>query len=138
MIIKLSKKRVKGLLEKYYKEEFDCDGKVTMNISKGYVDYYEHLGCVVDTKFIGKMNVLGDVTNFKVDLSIQDIENVLKIVFEREGYEVSNVSCNYGLDSRLEGYGMGEYVESYPYFRGVEVRIKDKIKKIGGIKNEKY
>ena len=138
MIIKLNKKRVKELLEKYYKEEYDCDGKITMSVSKGSVDYYEHVGCVVDTKFRGKVNVLGEETNFNVCLSTQDIENVLKKIFEREGYEVSKVSCDYGLDSRLEGYGMGEHVEDYPYFRGVEVKIKDKIKKIGGIKNEKY
>lgn len=138
MVIKLNKKRVKELLEKYYKEEYDCDGKITMSVSKGYVDYFENMGCVVDTKFNGKMEVLGEVTNFKIELSIQDIEKVLKTIFEKEGYEVSSVSCNYGLDSKLEGYGMGEHQESYPYFRGVEVRIKDKIKKIGGIKNEKY
>lgn len=137
MIIKLSKKRVKEILENYYKDEFDCDGKITLSISKGYIDYFDHIGCVVDTKFSGKMNVLGEETNFNEELSIKDIENVLKNVFEKDGYEVLSVSCNYGLDSRSEGYGMGEHMEYYPYFRGVEVRIKDKIKRIGGIKNEK-
>ena len=136
MIIKFDKNRVKELLEKYYKEEYDCDGKITIDVSKGFVDYFDNIGCVVDTNFRGKMNVLGEATNFIVCLSIQDIENVLKKIFEKEGYDVLNVSCDYGLDSRLEGYGMGEYIESYPYFRGVEVRLKDKIKKFGGIKNE--
>ena len=41
MLIKLNKKRVKEVLEKYYKEEFDCDGKVTISVSKGACDYYE-------------------------------------------------------------------------------------------------
>lgn len=138
MVIKLNKKRVKELLEKYYREEYDCDGKITMSISKGSIDYFDNLGCIVDTKFTGKMEVLGEVTNFKVVLSIQDIENVIKNIFEKEGYEVSNVSCDYGLDSKSEGYGYYEHVVNYPYFRGVEVGIKNKTKKIGGIKNEKY
>lgn len=29
------------------------------------------------------------------------------------------------------GYGMGEHIESYPYFRGVNVNINKNVKKIG-------
>ena len=79
------------------------------------------------------MNILGDETVFNIVLSVEDIEFVIKKAFEKEGYDISDVSCDYGLDSRLKGYGMGEHIVSYPYFRGAEVRIKNKVLEKGGI-----
>ena len=133
MIVKLNKKRVKYIIEKYYRDEYGCDGKVTINVLEGPIDCYDNVGCVVNTKFKGRMSILGDETVFNIVLSIEDIECVIKKSFEKEGYDISDVSCDYGLDSRLEGFGMGEHVASYPYFRGAEVRIKNKVMEKGGI-----
>jgi len=36
-----------------------------------------------------------------------------------------------GIDSKLEGYGLGEHLVNYPYFRGVNIEINEKVKKIG-------
>lgn len=139
MIIKLDKKRVKELLEKYYKDEYDSEGKIIMHVEKDYVGYGmdEHIDCVVSATFIGKMDILGEETEFKVELYSKQINDVIRKIFEKEGYEVSDASCDSGLDYRTEGYGMGENTISYPYFKGVKVRINENVINRGGIKNEK-
>ena len=139
MVIKFDKKRVKELLEKYYKDEYDCDGKVTITASRGCVGYGmgEHIECIVKATFSGSMDVLGEVTEFKVELYSEDIIRIIKQILEDNGYSVSNVSCDSGFDYRTEGYGMGEETKSYPYFNGVEVRLNEKIKNKGEMKNEK-
>jgi len=139
MNIKLSKEKVRNLINQYYRDIYGIEGKTCIQVSKAYVGYGmgEHKDCVVDIKYKGKTKILGEESPISIDVFDNDLETIIKYYLEQEGYSVTYFSIDKGLDYKTEGYGMGEHTESYPYFRGIEVNITGK-EKIKEKENERY
>ena len=133
MKVKLTKDKVRKLINQYYSEVLDIQGKTIIRVSKDYVGYGmgEHMDCVVEISYIGKTKILGDEVSISIDVTDDELKNIISFYLEKEGYSIKGFDMDKGLDYRTEGYGMGEYKESYPYFRGVNVNINEKVKKIG-------
>lgn len=133
MNVKLSKEKVRNLINQYYRDTYEAKGKTSIKIYKGDVGYGmgEHEDCIVKITYQGKTKILGEETTFCLNISDNDLKTIIKHYLEQDGYIVSNMKIDKGLDYKTEGYGMGEHTESYPYFRGVEVNIKGKEKNKG-------
>lgn len=133
MIIKLNIEKVRNLIHNYYKDIYGIEGKVVIKASKEYVGYgmMEHKDCLLNITFKGKTIILGEETSISIVISDDELENIIHYYLEQDGYSVNNIEIDKGLEYKTEGYGMGEHTESYPYFRGIEVNIKGKEKKIG-------
>ena len=138
MNVKLSKEKVRNLINQYYREVYGIEGKTNIQVSKDYVGYGmgEHKDCVVNIKYKGKTKILGEESPISIDVFDNDLETIIKYYLEQEGYSVTYFYIDKGLDYKTEGYGMGEHTEAYPYFRGIEVNIKEK-EKIKEEENEK-
>lgn len=104
MNIKLNKEKISTIINKYYREVYEIEGKT---------------------------KILGEETPISIDISDNDLKTIIKYYLEQDGYSVTNIMIDKGLDYKTEGYGLGEHTESYPYFRGVEINIYGKEKKIG-------
>ena len=133
MNVKLSNEKVRNLINQYYREVYEIEGKTIINVYKDYVGYGmdEHKDCVVNIIYKGKTKILGVETPISIDISDNDLNTIIKYYLEQDGYSVTNIMIDKGLDYKTEGYGLGEHTESYPYFRGVEINIYGKEKKIG-------
>lgn len=133
MNVKLSNEKVRNLINQYYREVYEIEGKTIINVYKDYVGYGmdEHKDCVVNIIYKGKTKILGEETPISIDISDNDLKTIIKYYLEQDGYSVTNIMIDKGLDYKTEGYGLGEHTESYPYFRGVEINIYGKEKKIG-------
>ena len=133
MNVKLSKEKVRNLINQYYRDTYETKGKTSIKIYKGDFGYGmdEHKDCVVEITYQAKIKILGEETTFCLNISDNDLKTIIKHYLEQDGYIVTNMKIDKGLDYKTEGYGMGEHTESYPYFRGVEVNIKGKEKNKG-------
>ncbi len=133
MNVKLNKEKVRNLINQYYREVYEIEGKTIINVYKDYVGYGmdEHKDCVVNIIYKGKTKILGEETPISIDISDNDLKTIIKYYLEQDDYSVTNITIDKGLDYKTEGYGLGEHTESYPYFRGVEINIYGKEKKIG-------
>ena len=133
MKIILGKDKVRDLINQYYRDIYETEGKTNIKIYKGDVGYGmgEHKDCVVEITYQAKTKILGEETTFCLNISDNDLKTIIKHYLEQDGYIVTNMKIDNGLDYKTEGYGMGEHTESYPYFRGVEVNIKGKEKNKG-------
>ena len=133
MEVKFSKDKIRKLINQYYSEVLGIEGSAIIRVFKDYVGYGmgEHIDCVVAINYIGKTKILGDEVPISIDVNDEKLKNIISFFLEKEGYSIKRFDIDKGLDCRTEGYGMGEHIESYPYFRGVNVIINKNVKKIG-------
>lgn len=62
--------------------------------------------------------------NITINLSEDDVKQVIADYLKREGYDVTVNDVSLLVGSRLEGYGMAEH--SVNYFKGAYVNCKEK------------
>lgn len=62
--------------------------------------------------------------NITIELSENDVKEIITDYLRREGYKVSVNDVNLSVDSRLEGFGMAEHEVNY--FKGAYVKCKEK------------
>lgn len=62
----------------------------------------------------------------KETISQEEFKKILRALFDLYGFELTNVTLNDGLNSRWEGYGMGEYEVKSAYFKGVTINVNKK------------
>lgn len=137
MTIEIKKDVVSKLITRYYKEQYDMEGETSMSVSKELAGYpHESMSCVLRTKFKTKVIILGEEQTISIDINENQIMTIVKYYLEQEGHTVKDVSINKGINSAVSGYWMMEQNVYKPYFRGVEVKLEEKTKKIGGMKNE--
>lgn len=134
MELKFSKEKTIKLLEKYYQEEKDFTGKVTIKASTGSVGYgmHEMLGCILEMKIKGELDFMGEKITGEQRITEKDVEEAFKFYLDKAGYEVKKVSLDSGTTDSTEGYGLAEHTVTRSYFSGVNVITKEKVKKIGG------
>ena len=133
MVVKIDRKKAKELLESYYKEVLDIDGKITIGLTKDYVGngMSESLSCVLKIKLKGKMKLAGEETPISIDVDEETLKEAVKYAFEKDGHEVKHVRLDKGLTTKTKGPGLAGYNERNPYFRGVEISINNFVKKKG-------
>ena len=128
MELRFNEDSMKKVIEKYYMEYEDFDGKVITECNTGYVGYgmSEREDALVSIKIVGKLDVMGEKISMTRDVSSNDVLDIFKTVLGKSGYTVSDVSLDKGLKQTCEGYGMGERMVSKPYFNGIVVKTSEK------------
>ena len=131
MVLKIDKKTSLKMIEKYFKEQMDFDGRVTASPEIGWDGYgmNEHQVCKVFFKIRGKMKLLGNEVDAKLDVSDQEVNNAIAYCLMQDGYVLDSYELDCGLSSHSAGYGV-EFSDSKPYFSGMEITIKEKTKKM--------
>lgn len=122
------KNKMKDVIENYYREYEDFDGKVTAGCRMDLVGYgmAEHHDAVVSIKIKGTMKVLGMDVPMIREVNEEELFNIFRVMLDKQGHTVSSLSINSGVNESVEGYGLGEQTVKRPYFRGVTVTVKEK------------
>ncbi len=125
MEVRIRRKDMKKLLEKYYKDKEDFDGVITIRCSLGIVGYgiAETDGAEVEVKLDGYLNVMGIMVPMKRTLSEEEVKGAISSILDDAGYQVTNVSYEKGISSAIEGYGLGEHTVKRPYFNGAVAKV---------------
>lgn len=128
MEFKFGKKQMKEVLEQYYSKYEDFDGKVTAGCRLGAVGYgmSEHEDVIYSIKIAGKLHVCGVDVPMLREINDEEVMNAFKTMLGNQGYTVSSITFNAGVNESCEGYGMGEHTVRRPYFNGVVVTVKEK------------
>lgn len=126
MEITYSKEETIKLIEEYYKRLEDREVKASISARKECVGLYEVDGCVTTISVTEKMEIGGMQKDVKETISQEEFKKILRALFDLYGFELTNVTLNDGLNSRWEGYGMGEYEVKSAYFKGVTINVNKK------------
>lgn len=68
----------------------------------------------------------------EASVSIDEAKDAIKYCIEQEGFTYQSLELDIGTTPETTGYGLGEKTTKKPYFKGVNVNIKTKEKKLGG------
>ncbi len=126
MEITYSKEETIKLIEEYYKRLEDREVKASISARKECVGLYEVDGCVTTISVTEKMEIGGMQKDVKETISQEEFKKILRALFDLYGFELTNVTLNDGLNSRWEGYGMGEYEVKSAYFKGITINVNKK------------
>lgn len=126
MEITYSKEETIKLIEEYYKRLEDREVKASISARKECVGLYEVDGCVTTISVTEKMEIGGMQKDVKETISQEEFKKILRALFDLYGFELTNVILNDGLNSRWEGYGMGEYEVKSAYFKGITINVNKK------------
>ncbi len=128
MKLNFSKEDVKGILENYYREYEDFNGVVNVECKAGtgfcLNEYYDKADLAIEA--VGKLNVFGREVPMVRKISKEEVEKIFRTSIETQGYMVSGVTFDYGIDTTVVGYGMMESVVKEGYFNGICVSVKNK------------
>lgn len=133
----LNKKQLIKLLELYYKKYKNSDSKVTIDVIKGSIDYYEDDECLVIIKQNISKTILDEEIKITKILKDNEIKEALNKILKEDSLQIQEFEYDKGITSSVEGYGMGEHTEKKPYFNGIKIKLekiekeKQKVKKEG-------
>lgn len=126
MEIEFTKDETIKLIEEYYKRLEDRTVKVTINSKKGYTGWRDEEGCVTTITVSEPIEIMGMKKEVKQTITEEDLNTILKALFELYEFQLTKVTLNDGLNSRLEGYGMAEHQVTSAYFKGITLNIVKK------------
>lgn len=126
MEIEFTKDETIKLIEEYYKRLEDRTVKVTINSKKGYTGWRDEEGCVTTITVSEPIEIMGMKKEVKHTITEEDLNTILKALFELYEFQLTKVTLNDGLNSRLEGYGMAEHQVTSAYFKGITLNIVKK------------
>lgn len=128
MEIKLKKKEVIDLLERYYREIKNLDASVKISAKREPIGRFEVMGTVVEVSVTKTVNILDVVTESKERLSDDEVVGMLNEMLKDTEYLVTSISYDAGVTPVSVGYGMGEHTEYRSYFNGVTLYVKNREK----------
>lgn len=126
MEIIYSKKDVEDLIKKYYLEKEGRTISVSITPKKERVGFYEEVGCVTEIKISEVVKVFGNEVTATDVITKNDLESILKELFEETDYRLVNLEYQDGINSNWEGYGMGETKVDRAYFNGIKLNVNAK------------
>lgn len=131
--MRFTKEEMKSVLEKYYMEYEDFDGKIQIDCIKELAGYgmAEQDSAVVSVILNGSFQLLGTKAKTSRILSEEEVGQVFTTLLEKEGYEVEKAHYDASLKDSWKGYGVDEYRTTEPNFNGfvVDVKKEQKIKR---------
>ena len=139
MNIKLEKKDIGEMIEKYYQEILGIEGEVSITCSKQLVGYgtAEHDDCFVNFKLKGEMTILGSKRSIEIDISEEEVMASIRYYIEKEGYIYTGYRMLKGMEPRTSGYGPHEKTNYIPYFNGIEIGVtNEKLKELSKRRGE--
>ena len=127
MEIRFNVRELKDILEEYYKERDKIDYRVTFHITK-VGDYYDGEKCVITANKIQRVSVFGKEKAGSIELSEEKIIADLIDAFNKNNFEVNQITLDSGIKEEWIGYGRCEERMVKPYFNGAITQLKDHVK----------
>ncbi len=126
--LKFGKSEMKQVVEEYYRKHEDFEGTFSCKTQLESVGYglCESTDAVLHMKIVGKMNIGGIEIPMTLDVAEEDVKNAFRTTLADAGCTVGEINFDVGVSEKTEGYGLGEHTVSSPYFRGVNVSVKEK------------
>ena len=130
MKIIMNKNQLTNLIKKYQKEEMDFDGDVEL-VAEEYHDMRDDY-TVVKAVTTGKLQLVGENYDLIQELNQTEIEKIIKFYMEKAGHQTGcmRFTSKQAYDKQYEQY---DDYHGYVVFDNVEIEIKGKTKKIGGV-----
>ena len=122
--IVIKKEDLLSALSDYYSKKYNKDIKVIVKLEKGYYGYYEEK--IADIKFYydEPMEVLGHQFVKTVEVSEEDIKEIINKDLSSKGYEIESIYYNAGIAS----YEYFTQVYEEAYFTSIELQVIKKEK----------
>ena len=124
MEVSFTKEETLKLIEEYYSKKEGRKVKAQAKATKGLIGYYEEEGCITEISITETLDIAGMNKEVKETLSTDQLNTLLKALFSLYEFELTDVTLNDGLNSRCEGYGMGEHEVKTAYFKGITVNVQ--------------
>lgn len=134
MEVSFTKEETLKLIEEYYSKLEGRKVKVQAKATRGLIGYYEDEGCITEISVTEMLEIAKMNKEVKEVLTIDQLRTLLTALFGLYDLEMTDLTLNDGINSRWEGYGMGEHEVKTAYFKGIKVNIQKK--KAYGLKME--
>ena len=126
MEIDFTKEETIKLIEEYYKRLEERTVKASITAKKGYTVWRDDEGCVTTITISEPIEIMGIKKEVKQTITVEELKTLLKALFDLYEFQLTNITLNDGLNSRLEGYGMAEHEVTSAYFKGITLNIVKK------------
>lgn len=126
MEIEFTKEETLKLIEEYYKKLEDRTVKASISAKKGYIGWRDEEGCVTTITVAEPIEIMGMKKDVKQTITEEELNTMLKALFDLYEFQLTNITLNDGLNSRWEGYGMGEHEVTSAYFKGITINVTKK------------
>lgn len=127
MELKINERDLKKMLTSYYKQRDGVESQLLINKTMENDRFGPE--CYVEVTLKRKIRLLGEERTISETLSENDVKKAVKEIIEAEGFDVYSVTFESGISDSWEGYGVGEHKVSKPYFGGVTVNLREKVKR---------
>ncbi len=127
MQIDYTKEETLKLIEEYYKKLEGRDVKASVSSKKECVGFYEQDTCVTTFTISEEMEIAGMKKKVKQKISNDELNTLLKALFNLYDFELTDIVINDGINTEWEGYGMCEHQVKTPYFKGITIDVKKKV-----------
>ncbi len=126
MEIEFTKEETIKLIEEYYKKLEDKIVKASISAKKGYTGWRDEEGCVTTITVAEPIEIMGMKKDVKQTITEEELNTMLKALFDLYEFQLTKITLNDGLNSRWEGYGMGEHEVTSAYFKGITINVTKK------------
>ena len=126
MEIIFTKEETIKLIEEYYKRLEDREVSANITSKKGYTGWQDEETCVTTVTISEKMEIAGMEKEVKETISIDQLNTLLKALFDLYEFTLTNITINDGLNSKWEGYGYNEHEVKSAYCKGITVNVDKK------------
>lgn len=126
MEIEFTKEETIKLIEEYYKKLEDRIVKASISAKKGYTGWRDEEGCVTTITVAEPIEIMGMKKDVKQTITEEELNTMLKALFDLYEFQLTKITLNDGLNSRWEGYGMGEHEVTSAYFKGITINVTKK------------
>ncbi len=126
MEIEFTKEETIKLIEEYYKKLEDRIVKASISAKKGYTGWRDEEGCVTTITVAEPIEIMGMKKDVKQIITEEELNTMLKALFDLYEFQLTKITLNDGLNSRWEGYGMGEHEVTSAYFKGITINVTKK------------
>ena len=126
MEIEFTKEETIKLIEEYYKKLEDRTVKASISAKKGYTGWRDEEGCVTIITVAEPIEIMGMKKDVKQTITEEELNTMLKALFDLYEFQLTKITLNDGLNSRWEGYGMGEHEVTSAYFKGITINVTKK------------
>lgn len=126
MEVSFTKEETLKLIEEYYRRLEDRQVTASATAKKGYTGWQDEEACVTSIAISEKMEIVGMQKEVKETITEDQLNTILRALFDLYEMDLTSVTLDEGLNSRWEGYGMAEHEVKTAYFKGIKVNVKKK------------
>lgn len=121
--LKCTEKEVINIIEQYYKQKEGRNVTASISAERGFIGLYETEGCITTIKIKEEIEFLGMKKEVEISINKNELEEILNILLDENGYIVKNIIYDTGLSGDMFDRPIGAY------FRGITLEIDNKKKK---------